>query len=137
MPPRALLPVFGMLLLLWSVAPASAKGHPHARRAVHATDIVAGPRTAMLVLWRDAGHGKCSLATTHRHGAGPVSGCRFARVHRPEDGGQWGDDRYDAALPRAPAVAAVMPVALVRIAVSLAAGPLSQRPSSGRAPPLA
>jgi hypothetical protein len=101
-------------------------------------DIVAVPRSGgMVMLWRNAGRGRFFLAATPTRSAMAVPGPRFTRTQRPDEGGQWGDDRYEVALPRAPAIAAVAPVALVRAAVPLSVRSLPERRSSGRAPPLA
>jgi hypothetical protein len=89
-----------------------------------------------LILWRNAGHGRFSLATLRRDSRRLMArGPRFVRVSPGDDSGQWGVERYDAAIPRAPAAITVIPVALVRFSPFVSARPLSLRRSSGRAPP--
>ena len=98
-------------------------------------DILASARDGQLVMWRDAGNGQFRLATAppHRIVSRPVA--RIGRCHHAGAPIQAGDDRYDAALPRAPAVAADGPSA-ARFAVRFVSVsvPVRQRPS-GRAPP--
>jgi hypothetical protein len=100
-------------------------------------DIIAAPHDGRLLLWRNAGHGRFSLASLPRGRRLASKGPRFERIQHRDDGWQWGVERYGAAMPRAPAVATVAPIAIVRVTpqVSLRSAPLPA--SSGRAPPLA
>jgi hypothetical protein len=100
-------------------------------------DIVAAPHDGALLLWRNAGHGRFSLAAQPRRPPRvSPQGLRFVRVVPADDGWQWGVERYDAAMPRAPAVASAAPVAVVRISPLVPIRPVSLRRSSGRAPPV-
>ena len=101
-------------------------------------DVVAAPRDGSVLLWRNAGHGRFSLAALRRDSRRLAADRpRFERVRRHDDGWQWGAERYDAAMPRAPAVATVARVGIIRIPFFVPARPASHRPSSGRAPPRA
>ena len=99
-------------------------------------DILASVRNGQLVMWRDAGNGQFRLATApqHRIVSSPVS--RIGRCHHVDAPIQAGDDRYDAAMPRAPAAAVDGPAA-ARFTVRFVSipVPVRQRPS-GRAPPV-
>lgn len=101
-------------------------------------DVLAAPREGRLLLWRNAGHGRFSLVSPPRtvHPLAPT-GLRFERVHRQDDGWQWGAERYDVAVPRTPAVVTVARIAILRLPLFDPPRRASQRPSSGRAPPLA
>ncbi|HWJ55202.1 MAG TPA: VCBS repeat-containing protein [Vicinamibacterales bacterium] len=150
---RLLLPALAVLLLAGGVTPASAgpESRPHQPRitagavgwlAVRDVDndgdldiLVA--QNGVIRLWRNGGHGRFALATLPTHLSLGARSPRLVAVDLPEEGPQWDDDRYDAAMPRAPAIAAVIPVALVRLPSPVALHPVSLRPSSGRAPPLA
>jgi hypothetical protein len=101
-------------------------------------DILAAPRArdGAVVLWRNEGNGRFELATLRQQvRLQPSSGSRFVRVRRSDEGSQWGDERYDAAMPRAPSIATVEPIALVRILPLTLAPPTPVRRLSGRAPP--
>lgn len=100
-------------------------------------DVLAAPRDGSLLLWRNAGHGRFLLATPPHDSRLAANTPRVERIHHRDDGWQWGAERYDAAMPRAPAVATMARVAIVRLPHFVPAGPASQRSSSGRAPPLA
>ena len=90
-------------------------------------DVLAAPRDGSLLLWRNAGHGRFLLAAPPHHSRLAATSPRVERIHH----------RDDAAMPRAPAVATMARVAIVRLPHFVPAGPASQRSSSGRAPPLA
>jgi len=98
-------------------------------------DILASARDG-LVLWRNAGNGQFRLATAPLHRLVSAPDARIGRCHHGDAPIQAGDDRYDAAMPRAPAVTAVDPVP-ARFVVNFVCVPVParQRPS-GRAPPL-
>jgi hypothetical protein len=101
-------------------------------------DVLATPRDGVLMLWRNAGHGRFRLATVPgRTSHLDVRRSRYERLQRSDDGGQWDDDRYEAAMPRGPDFVAAAPVALVRSASVVFVRPVSGRRSSGRAPPAA
>jgi hypothetical protein len=99
-------------------------------------DILAALHDGEVQLWRNRGYGHFSLATIPRDARFIAEhGPRFIRAKRADDGGQWGDERYDAVMPRAPAATAVelisdlaspAPVFVPLVTVGL---------SSGRAPP--
>jgi hypothetical protein len=100
-------------------------------------DIVAAPRDGVLMLWRNAGHGRFARATLPRDTQRLIArGPRITRVAQPDDGLQWGDDRHDAAMPRAPDAVADVPVAAVRLTTPVYVRPPSFRRFSGRAPPV-
>jgi hypothetical protein len=99
-------------------------------------DILAAPRNGALVLWRNAGHGRFARAALPRGAPRLVTrGPRIARIAKMDDGWQWGDDRHDAALPRAPDVIGDVPIAAFRVTPPLYVRPVSFRRFSGRAPP--
>jgi hypothetical protein len=98
-------------------------------------DILAALHDGEVQLWRNRG-GRFSLATLpHDVRPVPERGPRFGRVKQTDDGGQWGDDRYDAAMPRAPAITIAGPITFVRLSASLVDPRVSIRTPSGRAPP--
>ena len=100
-------------------------------------DIVAVPREGVLLVWRNAGHGR--FARDAAPGAGHrvlAQGPSIGLVRETEDAWQLGDDRYDAAMPRAPDLIADAPVFLVRVTSPVYVRPASFRRSCGRAPPL-
>jgi hypothetical protein len=156
---RALLPALALLLLGAGIASAGTSREHHALRRqlrflqAHALadrvalrdvdndgdlDILVAPRDGALVLWRNSGHGRFRLATMPPapHTA-PARGPRLERLRRSDDGWQWGDERYDAALPRAPAATAIRSVVLVRTVSPHSIRPVPEGRSAGRAPPLA
>ena len=98
-------------------------------------DILASARNGELVMWRNAGNGQFRLATAPLHHIVTNAVSRIGRCHHVDAPIQAGDDRYDAAMPRAPAAAAGGP-APARFAVRFVSipVPVRQRPS-GRAPP--
>jgi len=98
-------------------------------------DILASARGGTLVMWRNAGHGHFLLATAPDRRIVNAPSERIGRCHHADAPIQAGDDRYDAAMPRAPAAAGSDPVA-AQFAVRFvwAPVPFRQRPS-GRAPP--
>lgn len=100
-------------------------------------DIIAAPRDGRLLLWRNAGHGRFSLASLPRGRSLASRGPRFERVQRGDDGWQWGVEHHGAAMPRAPAIATVVPIALVRIPPQVSLRSAALPSSSGRAPPVA
>ena len=99
-------------------------------------DILASARDGQLMLWRNAGNGQFRLATAPLHRLVSAPDARIGRCHHGDAPIQAGDDRYDAAMPRAPAVTAADPVP-APFAVNFVCVPVParQRPS-GRAPPL-
>jgi VCBS repeat protein len=99
-------------------------------------DILAALHDGEVQLWRNQGAGRFSVATVP-HDVHPVAerGPRFVRVKHGDDGWQWGDERYDAAMPRAPAVVVTGPVVFIRVSASFVTPRVSIRPASGRAPP--
>jgi hypothetical protein len=100
-------------------------------------DIVAAPRDGALMVWRNAGHGRFARImlprSTHRVVAREP---RMTRLDKTDDGWQWGDERHDAALTRAPDVIGDVPVAAVRVTTPVYVRPVSFRRFSGRAPPV-
>jgi len=102
-----------------------------------AVDIVAAPHDGVLMFWHNAGHGRFSRIALPRDSTRIVArGPRIARVEKMDDGWQWGDDRHDAAMPRAPDVIGDAPIAPVRVASPVYVRPVSFRRFSGRAPPV-
>ena len=99
-------------------------------------DILAALHDGEVQLWRNRGAGRFSLAAIPR-GARSVAerGPRFVRAKHADEGWQWGDERYDAAMPRAPAIALAGPVAIVGLPAAFVAPRVSLRTPSGRAPP--
>jgi VCBS repeat protein len=99
-------------------------------------DILASARDGQLMLWRNAGNGQFRLAAAPPHRIVTARAAHIGRCHHVDAPIQAGDDRYDAAMPRAPAVTAADPVP-ARFAVNFVCVPVParQRPS-GRAPPL-
>jgi len=98
-------------------------------------DILASARAGGLVMWRNAGHGDFRLATPPVRRMLSATGATIGRCHHVQAPIQAGDDRYDAAMPRAPTLALESPV----LAYFPSGSPsvlvsLRQRPS-GRAPP--
>jgi hypothetical protein len=101
-------------------------------------DIVAAPRDGALLIWRNTGRGHFTLATFPPGGRTiGVRGPRFVRVRSADDGWQWGDVLHHAAMPRAPDVVTVVPVAVVRLSTVAHVPTVASRDSSGRAPPSA
>jgi hypothetical protein len=98
-------------------------------------DILASVHDGQLLMWRNAGNGQFRLATAPSRRFVSVPAAHIGRCHHVEAPIQAGDDRYDAAMPRAPTVAAAEPVP-ARFAVHFVCVPVPvrQRPS-GRAPP--
>jgi hypothetical protein len=100
-------------------------------------DILAAPRDGALMLWRNAGHGRFARAALPRGSTRLVArGPRITRFAEPDDGWQWGDDRHDAAMPRAPDAASDAPIAAVRVTTPVYLRPAPFRRFSGRAPPV-
>lgn len=98
-------------------------------------DILASARAGGLVMWRNAGHGNFQLATPPARRLLSATGATIGRCHHIEAPIQAGDDRYDAAMPRAPTLALESPVvAYFPSAAPSVPVPVRQRPS-GRAPP--
>jgi hypothetical protein len=98
--------------------------------------ILAAAHEGDLLIWRSLGHGRFTLASLPRDPRLiPERGPRFVRVKHADDGSQWGDERYDAAMPRAPAVTALGPIAAVLTPASVPPPIVAIRSSSGRAPP--
>ena len=100
-------------------------------------DLLAAPRDGTLMFWRNAGHGRFARAAIPRETPRLASrGPRIAHIEKTDDGGQWGDDRHEAAMPRAPDVIGDVPVFLVRVTTPDYLRPASFRRFSGRAPPI-
>jgi hypothetical protein len=100
-------------------------------------DILAAPRDGALMLWRNAGHGRFARAALPRDSQRLTArGPRITHAVNPDEGSQWGDDRYDAAMPRAPDAVADVPIAAVRVTTPVYVRPASFRRLSGRAPPV-
>jgi hypothetical protein len=99
-------------------------------------DILASAHGGALVMWRNAGHGQFRLASAPDRRLLTTPGAHVGRCHHADAPIQAGDDRYDAAMPRAPAAAAADPI-LLQFAVHFIQVRLAdrQRPS-GRAPPI-
>ncbi len=159
---RPLFAVLALLLLAGSASPAFAARPPFGRAALQRQlhllqsraafdgiavtdvdndgdlDILAAPHDGGLLLWRNAGRGRFALAALPANAhALPARGPRYIVVRAVHEAWQCGDDRYDAAMPRAPAVVSAVPVSIVRVSAFVPVRPISLRPSSGRAPPLA
>ena len=100
-------------------------------------DILAAPRDGALMLWHNAGHGRFArTALPHDSQRVIARGPRITHGEAPDEGWQWGDDRHDAALPRAPDAAGDAPIAAVRVTTPVYVRPASFRRFSGRAPPV-
>jgi len=98
-------------------------------------DILASARGGGLVVWRNAGHGNFQLATPPVRRFVSATGATIGRCHHIEAPIQAGDDRYDAAMPRAPTLVFDSPVvAYFPSSAPSVLVPVRQRPS-GRAPP--
>jgi hypothetical protein len=101
-------------------------------------DIVAAPHDGDILVWHNQGQGAFDLATMPRNDRVlPHRGPRYARFLRVDDGWQWGDLRYDAAMPRAPALAAAVSLSFVRTALDSFDPAVSICRRTGRAPPSA
>jgi len=101
-------------------------------------DIVAAPHDGEILVWRNKGQGAFDLATMPRNERlVPNRGARYVRFVRADDGWQWGDLRYDAAMPRAPAIAAAVSLSFVRTSLDSFDPAVSFRCLTGRAPPSA
>jgi len=100
-------------------------------------DIVAAPRDGDLLVWHNAGRGRFARAVLP-HGVRRLAarGPSIGRLEKTDDGWQLGDDRYDAAMPRAPDVVVDVHVVAVRITSPVYVRPASFRRSCGRAPPV-
>ena len=98
-------------------------------------DILAASDRSGLLVWHNAGRGRFVLAAisprqlTHR----PAPAAR--RVAHVDDGPLAADERYDAAMPRAPTHSGSDPAAAVQSAASPFAPSTSRLPRPGRAPP--
>jgi 23S rRNA C2498 (ribose-2'-O)-methylase RlmM len=102
-----------------------------------AVDIVAAPRDGALMLWRNAGHGRFARVALPRGTLRLIArGPHIKHLQKADDGWQWGDDRHDAAMPRAPDVIGDVPIASVRVTTPVYLRPASFRRFSGRAPPV-
>jgi|SRR5215831_3469249 len=99
-------------------------------------DILAALRDGDVQVWRNQGFGRFTQATLPRNARPvPERGPRFVLVKQADDGWQWGDERYDAAMPRAPAVLIAGPVRVLSLPAPVFVPRVSLRASSGRAPP--
>jgi hypothetical protein len=99
-------------------------------------DIIAAPHDGDLLIWRNRGMGRFTLGTLTRNArALGERGPRVVRFVRTDDLLQWSDERYDAAMPRAPSVSIVVLAADVALPLSVPAPLISLRSPSGRAPP--
>ena len=100
-------------------------------------DILAAPRDGVLMLWRNAGHGRFARAALPRQTHRMIArGPRITHVEKLDDGLQWGDERHDAAMPRAPDVKGDVPIAPVRVTTPVYVRPASRCRTRGRAPPV-
>jgi FG-GAP-like repeat len=100
-------------------------------------DILAAPRDGALMVWRNAGHGRFARTALPRQNHRIIArGPRITHVEKLDDGLQWGDDRHDAAMPRAPDVKGDVPIAPVRVTTPVYARPASLCLTCGRAPPV-
>lgn len=98
-------------------------------------DIVAASNAKGLQIWRNAGSGHFVLVPPLRHGIAPDGRANVRPSSRIEEGLLALDDRVDAAMPRAPAVAApTVSRAFVRTVVVFPAA-VQNTTRSGRAPP--
>jgi hypothetical protein len=99
-------------------------------------DIVATSSGTSLLLWRNAGRGRFVFAAISR-GRIPASTPRLGtrRLVHADDGWVASEDRYDAAMPRAPGPHALVPVTAVFNRSNSFAPPTPLVPRSGRAPP--
>ena len=99
-------------------------------------DILAAPRDGDLLVWHNAGNGRFARAALPRDAGRLVArGPSVGRLEQADDGWQPGDERYDAALPRAPDVVADVHVVTVRVTSPVYVRPASFRRFGGRAPP--
>jgi hypothetical protein len=99
-------------------------------------DILAALHDGDVQIWRNEGLGRFSLAMLPREiRPVPERGPRLTLLTQADDAWQWGDERYDAAMPRAPAAAAARAVAAVSLPLRVSIARISTRSSSGRAPP--
>jgi hypothetical protein len=100
-------------------------------------DILAAGRRGDVRLWRNAGRGKYELAAAAISvRAGPVGrGLRAGRAGLVDEPVQAGDERYDAAMPRAPAPASDPCLFLPPPTRERSFGVPVPSPSPGRAPP--
>jgi hypothetical protein len=100
-------------------------------------DILAAPRDGGLMFWHNAGHGRFSRVAPPREAHTLRSrGPRITHSVKPDDEWQWGDERHDAAMPRAPDVTGDAPIAAVRVTTPVYIRPAPFRRFSGRAPPV-
>jgi hypothetical protein len=101
------------------------------------SDIVAAARTGALRLWRNAGRGRYELAPALlvRNASLASRSVRVGRAGLADDPAQAGDERYDAALPRAPALASDPCLFSTLHARERSFGAIVPSSSSGRAPP--
>ena len=100
-------------------------------------DIVAAARTGALCLWRNAGRGRYELAPplTARDPNHVRRRVRVGRVRLADEPAQAGDERYDAAMPRAPAPASDPCLISTPHARERSFGAIVPSFSPGRAPP--
>jgi hypothetical protein len=103
-----------------------------------APDIVAAPHDGDILVWRNKGQGAFTLSTILRaRRILPNRGPRFVRFQHADDGWQWGDVRYDAAMPRAPAAVVAVSRSFVRTSLDSFDPAVPFRSLTGRAPPSA
>jgi hypothetical protein len=101
-------------------------------------DIIAAPHNGDILVWHNKGQGAFDLATLPPpNRVVPNRGPRFVRFLQVDDGLPWGDLRYDAALPRAPAISAAVSLSFVRTSLDSFDPTVSFRRLTGRAPPSA
>jgi len=98
-------------------------------------DILALARAGNLVMWRNAGHGDYRLATPPVRRMLSATGARIGRCHHVQAPIQAGDDRYDAAMPRAPTLGLGSPVFACFSSGSPSVLVSVRQHPSGRAPP--
>jgi hypothetical protein len=98
-------------------------------------DILAASERSGLLLWRNAGRGRFVLAslTSRRSATQPAPDVRH--LSRADEGLVAADERYDAAMPRAPSRQGSDPIATIPPAPSPVVPHPPTVPRSGRAPP--
>lgn len=98
-------------------------------------DILAASTRHGLLLWRNSGRGHFELARPPRSRAPALVRSGLRRFTHPQDGPSAVDDRYDAALPRAPAVSAAAEIQTPAPNSSTFFPFTTTTGTSGRAPP--
>jgi len=99
-------------------------------------DILAALHDGELQLWQNKGYGRFSLAAVpHDVKVVAERGPRFVRLKHADEASQWSDERYDATMPRAPAVVSAGLVTAPALPAPFLAPSVSVPSSPGRAPP--